>query len=318
MRLSFEIPGRFHENTLRQPTFDAEATNGYGSAPQKLINRYKTDDIEIALTKLDADFASANSRNQRKRIQGLRQCLERDLVRYFLNYRASEKLLETTPWLKKLLDKGIHRGDIAVSLNYDCVFEGALDCRGKWSPNGGYGLVFTGNPLISNNEIPKSAVTVLKIHGSTSFRFAPYADRPSSVAINIAVNEDLFPKSGKNRHFDFGLGRSATYLIAPSYVNAPKVEIVYLMLDALKAAAKAKNLIIIGCSMRSEDAFLTIVLTQFFRQPSWRQKRVIVVDPHARRITSKIQRYWGVKISKVAISGFVQNSVDRLLKRIGP
>lgn len=112
----------FPQAPLNPELLKVLSTNGYGSAPQKLINRYKTDDIEIALTKLDADFASANSRNQRKRIQGLRQCLERDLVRYFLNYRASEKLLETTPWLKKLLDKGIHRGASASNVGCRRVF----------------------------------------------------------------------------------------------------------------------------------------------------------------------------------------------------
>ena len=117
------------------------------SASKELIERYKTRDIEIAITKLDADVASSKTRRKREKLIKLRRSIERDLVRYFLQYRASDELLKATPWLKKLLDKGVRRGDVAVSLNYDCVFEGALDCRRKWSPNGGYGLVFNNNPL---------------------------------------------------------------------------------------------------------------------------------------------------------------------------
>lgn len=288
------------------------------SAAGKLINRYKTDDIEIAITKLDADIASSRARHKQDELRKLRRGIERDLVRYFLHYRASNELVSAAPWLKQFLDNAVHPGDTVVSLNYDCVFEGALDCHGKWSPNGGYGSVFDNNPLVSNNQIVRSPVTVLKIHGSISFRISPYADKPSSVAIGFAVDEDLFPRSGKNKHFEFGLGKKDCYLIAPSYVKVPTVEITYLMLDALKAAAEAKNFIAIGCELRPEDMFLTILLTDFLRQPTWQERRIIVVDPHANAITSRIQTYWGVKISTIPIEGGVEESVEQLLKTIQP
>ena len=48
--------------------------------------------------------------------------------------------MEQSPWLKNFMQSAIADGDVAISLNYDCVFEGSLDCIGKWSPKGGYGF----------------------------------------------------------------------------------------------------------------------------------------------------------------------------------
>jgi hypothetical protein len=79
-------------------------------------------------------------------------------------------------------------GDIVVSLNYDCVFEGSLDCIGKWSPRGGYGDCLN-NLLISDSDFDLSPVTVLKIHGSTSFKSAPYFNKPESRAVGFIFNK---------------------------------------------------------------------------------------------------------------------------------
>jgi hypothetical protein len=48
--------------------------------------------------------------------------------------------MDQAPWLKKFMQTALFDGDVAISLNYDCVFEGALDCVGRWSPKGGYGF----------------------------------------------------------------------------------------------------------------------------------------------------------------------------------
>ena len=219
-------------------------------------------------------------------------------------------------WLSRFVDHAVSAEDVAVSLNYDCVFEGALDCCNKWSPNGGYGLLRNG--LIHEKDDIESPVAVLKIHGSTGFRIAPYLNKPSSSAVNFAVNEGFFPRSGKNRHFEYGLGKGESYLIAPSYVKVPTVEIAYLMLDALKAVAKAETLIIIGCGLRPEDMFLTLLVTDFLRQPRWRERRIIVLDPQAEVLTSRIKTYWGVDVSScmVPIQGCLQDSVKALLLTI--
>lgn len=308
----------FPEAPLNRDLLGVLGREATDSASYELIRRYHTDDIEIALTNLDADMASSDTslKKQNNELFKLRRRVEAELGKYFESYRASNELLSRLTWLRQFVDQAVSAGDTAISLNYDCVFEGALDCCNKWSPNGGYG--FLSNPLISDKEEIRSPVVVLKIHGSASFRIAPYLDKPGSSAVNFAVNERFFPRSGKNRHFEYGMGIGDSYLIAPSYVKVPTVEITYLMLDALKAVANAETLIIIGCGLRPEDTFLTLLVTDFLRQPHWPERRIIVLDPQAEVIISRIKAYWGVDVSccMVPIQGCLQNSVGALIEAI--
>jgi hypothetical protein len=262
------------------------------AASAVLRDQYNTDDIEIALTRLDVDLALSQEQELRKR----RRCIENELVNYFSSFCASENLFIQSQWLASLIDKAFFIGDVAVSLNYDCVLEGALDYCGKWSPNAGYGSFFS-NPLVSTDSFKSSAVTVLKIHGSANFVIAPYADKPTSSAVNFEFDEHFFPCSGKNTHYGYGAGTGKSYVIAPSYVKIPRVEISYLMLEALTASTRAKNLIIIGSALRPEDAFLTMLVTNFLHQPSWRTRKIIIVDPNAESISNRLKDYWGVNVS---------------------
>jgi hypothetical protein len=216
------------------------------------------------------------------------------------------------PWLRLLIDRVLSSADVAVSLNYDCVLEGALDCCGKWSVNGGYGS-YLNNALIDNNT-PKSPVTVLKIHGSSSFVIAPHFNNSKKQWISSVVNDRFFPRSGKNTHFGYGAGTGKTYVIAPSYVKIPSVQITYLMLDALAASTKAQNLVIIGCSLRPEDVFLKVIVTNFLHQPSWSNRKIIIIDPNAETICDHLKIYWGVNVSSqiVPINDHLAASVDRL------
>jgi hypothetical protein len=306
----------FPKAPLNQELLRVLAKSGTDSASQRLLERYQTDDIEIALTKLDADIALSHTRPKETgdELPKLRREIENELGNHFECYRASSELVSTALWLSHFIRHVISDGDVVVNLNYDCVFEGALDCLEKWSLNGGYGPV--NHSLVSDEQIAISPVTVLKIHGSVTFRIAPYLDKPQSMVVGFAINEGFFPRSGENRHFEYGLGKGESYLIAPSYVKVATLDIAYLMLDALKAASKAKNLVIIGCSLRPEDTFLTLLLTDFLRQPNWRERRIMVVDPQAEAITSRIKTYWGVKIPIITIEGPVEESVEQLLKTI--
>ncbi len=280
-------------------------------ACRELRERYKTSEIEIALTKLDVDILSSTTAPKiNGPLQALRHRVEQDLGGYFESYRASPELVAGAEWLKQFIAHCVCTGDVVVNLNYDCVFEGALDCCEKWSPNGGYGSIENG--LVSDNAVPRSPVTVLKIHGSTSFRVSGYLDKPDSLLVGFAINEHFFPRSGKYTNFEFGLGKGASYLIAPSYVKVPTLDITFLMIDALKASTEAQNLIIIGCSLRQEDTFLTLLGTNFLRQPSWRERKMILVDPQAKHIAAGITTYWGVKIPLLPIERRVQESVQVL------
>ena len=308
----------FPDAPLNRELLETLARGAPDSASHKLINRYQTEDIESALTKLDVDLASHQPHLEQAgdELRELRHHIEKDLGSHFTSYRASNGLLSSSLWLSNFLDHAISEGDVAVSLNYDCVFEGVLDCRAKWSPNGGYG--FLRHPLVSDGRAALSPVTVLKIHGSASFRIAPCLNKPNSRAVSFVFDEWFFPRSAENTHFGYGLGRGESYLIAPSYVKVPAVEITYLMLDALKASARAKNLIIIGCGLRPEDAFLTLLLTEFLRQPDWRNRRIAILDPSAEAVSSRLKVYWGVDVSSciVPIEGRLEDSVDQLLETI--
>lgn len=309
----------FPEAPLNNELLAALSSENSDCASQVLLKKYKTNDIEIALTKLDADIATSSYENEQLflELQDIRHKIEIDLGNFFTSYRATHELLVQSPWLNEFMQSALSDGDIAISLNYDCVFEGALDCIGRWSPKGGYGFFQHG--LIDDSAYDKSPVTVLKIHGSTTFRIAAYADKPSCRAVNFVFDEYYFPVSAKNTHFGYGLGSSETYLIAPSNVKVPTVEMTYCMLDALKAASESQNLVVVGCGLRPEDSFLTLLLTHFLRQPKWRERKIIIVDLHANKIASKIKDYWGVNIEEcvLPIEGNMENSIDQLKDNIG-
>ncbi|MGH9962601.1 MAG: hypothetical protein ACREBC_36720, partial [Pyrinomonadaceae bacterium] len=303
----------FPDAPLNRDLLRVLAVKPSASASAALRDRYKTGDIEIALTKLDVDVALSQEEELRK----LRGRIESELADYFGSFCASEDLIAQSQWLANLVDDVFSSGDVAISLNYDCVLEGALDCRGKWSPNGGYGSSLD-NPLASNDRTSKSPVLVLKIHGSANFIIAPYVDKPTATAVNFDFDERFFPRSAKNTHFGYGAGTGKGYVIAPSYVKIPKVEISYLMLDALTASTHAKNLIIIGSALRPEDGFLTVLVTNFLHQPTWRSRKIVVVDPEAESLSNRLKNYWGVNVANqiLPISDLLETSVARLLAAI--
>lgn len=306
----------FPDAPLNRDLLDVLNKKSADSAAAILRDKYKTADIEIALTRLDSDIAV--SQNEERLLDGLRRRIETELSDYFSSFLASEELLAQSLWLAQFVDRVFTSGDVAISLNYDCVLEGALDCCGKWSPKGGYGFPFD-HPLVREDKFAKSPVTVLKIHGSSNFVIAPYADKPDASAVNFAFDERFFPHSAKNTHFGYGAGTGRTYLIAPSYVKIPTVEMTYLMLDALSASATATNLVIVGCALRPEDGFLTVILTNFLRQPSWQTRRLIIVDPAANVISDRIKKFWGVNVSSqiVPIEECLENCVLSLVKSLG-
>jgi hypothetical protein len=127
----------------------------------------------------------------------------------------------------------------------------------------------------------------------------------------------FFPRSGKNLNLSWS-DAADPYVIAPSYVKAPKVEIAYLMLEALSESAKANKLIIIGTALRKEDSFLSLIVTTFLHHPSWERRRIIIVDPKADEIREKLKAYWGVNISDqiVPVSANLQDSVENLAQLI--
>ena len=309
----------FPSAPLNGELLDALTQRCRSSSAPRLRDKYKTADIEIALTKLDCeiDVRQLEPGSQSENNQSLRHQIETELGDYFSSFAASEELLIQTPWLAQFIDGVFTTGDVVISLNYDCVLEGALDCLGKWSPKGGYGAHFN-HPLIGADEFAESPVTMLKIHGSANFVIAPYGDKPEASTVGFNFDERFFPRSAQNTHFGFGAGTGRPYLIAPSYVKVPTVEIAYLMLDALGASATATNLVIIGTALRPEDGFLTFILTNFLRQEDWRTRRIFIVDPKANDISNHLRNFWGVNVSNqiVPIEAPLEASVASLVELI--
>jgi hypothetical protein len=275
-------------------------------AANALRDKYDEMRIEVALTKFDCDNPDSNS---------VRRELENELGDYFSQFCASDKLVTEQPWLAPFITDVFKEGDVVTSLNYDCVFEGLLDWGGKWTPRGGYGTMLT-HPLL-DEKCSESPVRVLKIHGSASFTSPTFKDNPSSSYVGPVINGSFFPRSGKNLDFGWS-GAEGPYVIAPSYVKVPKVEIAHLMLEALRGSAKANKLIIIGSALRKEDSFLSLIVTTFLHDLSLAKRKIIIVDPHADSIGDKLKNYWGVKRLNqiVPVAASLQHSVTRLAELI--
>lgn len=272
---------------------------------KKYKREYKTDDIEIILTKLDLEIAGSRQNNT-KSIEDDRKTIGKQIAGYFMTFVFNEERFNKNKWpcnLAKLFsDK-----DAIVSLNYDCFLEGLLGCSGLWDPTG---YAHVKHPLFKPENPNPRNILVYKIHGSSNFRIF------QKVIIPI-IDDAIFPCS-EECVIPFNSNETPLYIIAPSFVKIPHPQIERMMIEVLDVADKAKNFIIIGCGMRPEDAFLWLLLTNFLCRPD-KNGRIIIVDPYADSIKEKINRhYWGGNevTNVVDIKGELQKEdiLDELLK----
>jgi hypothetical protein len=264
---------------------------------------YGETNIERLLTRFDLDLSSGH----KIWTPGDREEIEAQLAGYVKRFRFAEDAV----WFRSFLTV-IQDNDVIVSLNYDCALEGLLDFHKAWSPRDGYHRI--SNPL--DEELPENArnIRILKIHGSENFRIFPFADRPDFVTIGVEINGDIFPRSGRSVRFGGGID-SRPYVIAPSFVKRQVFELQHLMLDAVRFAGEAQNLVIIGCSIRPEDSHLRLVLTNFLTGP-WQQKRIFIVDPHASEIGRRLERFFSRAIfdqnNLICLDGGLQDTFKQL------
>ena len=116
-------------------------------------------------------------------------------------------------------------------------------------------------------------------------------------SISFPFNKGFFPATAKN-DIGSGLPNLGPYIIAPSYVKIPHVQIDYLIIDTFQRAALAKNLIIIGCGLRTEDRVLWTMITHFLNilyllDKDNKNKKIIIIDPHAKYIAQRIHNHFG-------------------------
>ena len=277
--------------------------------------KYKTDDIEIILTHLDLEILQPKAKRQ-SALKILRKTIEQQLAEYFEQFRFKEKIITNSLWLKDFVNL-FQPDDAIISLNYDCLLEGVLDYYEVWSPKGGY-AVLDRNPLLGS-EFPqnKKGIRIFKIHGSEHFIEAPGLPNKTKTAIDFPVNESIYPRSGKNRHLDYGMGQNGirSYIIAPSFVKTPHQDIELMMIEALKSAGSVKNLVIVGCGLRKEDSFLWLLLTNFLNQPT-NNRKIIIVDPYAKEIKSKICNHYFVDINDFINIKLFSNNLESVVKQL--
>lgn len=283
-----------------------------------LTAQYGAFDIEVALTRLDIDIAVAQS-HAAPTLEGLKKLradVEKEVADYFWQFAGSPSLRAKNVWLNGFLDGCIKKKDVVVSLNYDCVLEGLLCGCGKWRPSDGYGPNIR-NPLARHEFPGKSPVRVLKIHGSANFVYDAGQGDPE---IYFNMTGHHFPEPSGIGDLRAVLAKSGPAIIAPSYVKSPAVELTCLMRDALKAVGKSDRLVIIGCGMRPEDHFLTLLIMNFLMPEDGRDRRIIIVDLQADQITRRLQTFLKGNFAQriVSINDKVQNSIDRLKKALQP
>lgn len=274
----------FPQSPLNKDLLEA-ISNECGRMLVKYKSKYKSDDIEKLLTQLDLEATEDDE------IKSDRQKINAEISTYFSKYRFSELGTDTPPWLETFSINILKQNDSIICLNYDCLLEGALDYYGVWSPNEGYARI--NNMLSDSIPVNPKNIRIFKIHGSENFvESSVIGKNPTQTAIGFNINSSIYPKSGADKHFGGGAKEPKPYIIAPSFVKIPHVDIAAMMLDLLKVAEVARNLVIIGCGMRPEDNFLWLVLTCFLNKFLELRKRLVIISPSAGEIWKRISNYW--------------------------
>ena len=263
---------------------------------KRLYRAHKVTDIEILLTHLDLEILRPKQKKQIA-LQQVRKKIEQKLAEYFEQFRFQKEIITKSIWLKDFANL-FQPNDAIISLNYDCLLEGVLDYYEVWSPADGYPGIGAPPPFV-NLPANLKKILIFKIHGSEHFIEAPDPMNNTRNAIGFLINESIYPRSGKHEDFDFGIHdlTKCIYIIAPSFVKIPNHEIELMMLKALKTSESVKNFVIIGCGLRKEDSFLWLLLTNFLNQ-SISNRKLIIVDPYAEEIKSKICDHYFVDINE--------------------
>ena len=306
----------FDNAPLNDQLVDALLDLNPSSPLKSLSDRYGTQDIELLLTKLDIDIQLGQYKSE------LRISINTELAEYFQQFRFNPDILNQKKWLQGFANNTFHKNDVILNLNYECFLEGLLDYFEIWNPNQGYGAIE--NMLVGKENINTNNIQILKIHGSENFTQQNYFDKPESAALSFEFNEQIFPKSAAHSFLgarsipthSSNKNNAKPYIIAPSYVKIPTVEISYLMLDAIESISKSKTVIIVGCGLRPEDSFLWLLLTRFLRHPEWKKRKIIIISPEACSIGTKIKQYWGVNVNEsvVVIPSKLEDATEQLIE----
>ncbi|MCB2231795.1 hypothetical protein KQH82_13835 [bacterium] len=284
------IPSAPLNNDLVRLLVECNANSTVG----KLAERFGEESIEILLTIMDIEIMKGNVEPQ------VRRSVEAELANYCRRLRFDPVMLKDRVWLHEFATETFGRSDTIVNLNYDCFLEGLLDYEGLWCPSGGYGGIV--NPLVDAKLNNPLGIQVLKIHGSESFTDASLMDRPAFHSVTFEFEESIFRRSAKDCH----MGRRSVLpvspesqpdgarpcLIAPSFVKLPNFELGFLMLKAIKEINESNTFVVIGCSLRDEDAFLWLLLSRFVCDFYSERRKLVILSPDAASISDRVRCYF--------------------------
>lgn len=256
-----------------------------GKIIKRYAKKYNLSDIEKLLTYLDLEATESDE------IKKDRTGINAEISTFFSKFRFSEINSNIPSWVKTFALTVLSQNDAIVYLNYDCLLEGILDHFKIWTPNGGYARI--NNHLADSIAQNPKNIRIYKIHGSENFiESSVIGKNPEQTGIGFSITPDIYPMSGANSYLGGGAKDPRPYIIAPSFVKVPHVDIAAMMLDLLKVAETAKNFVIIGCGMRPEDNYLWLVLTRFLNKIADPRQRLIILSPSSEAIWKRISNYW--------------------------
>ena len=289
---------------------------------RELMSKYPvTNDIEKLLTFLDLTDDEDSPR--------IRLKIQNYLVDYFKQqFRFNPGKIQE--WMCIFAKEILTEDDAIVNLNYSCALDGMLDFYEVWSPKGGYsksvGKLSMSVPddYPDNMKSPRKRIQIYKIHGSEHFEETCFGDDETKTYVELMVDENIFPQSARHSEFGAGNGKSKGYIIAPSYVKKPHVQVLYMMNEVLARAHTAKTLVIIGCGLRREDVFLWNLVCAFlvknYRASKYQTKKLIILDPKANSIMQNVKDYFRTEIGgffaedgrAIALEGCVHEKINDL------
>lgn len=207
--------------------------------------------IEHFLTLVDLKCLRLQEKSKIKsdEFEAARQQIIESILGMFDIDKLSVSSLEDKPDLKKFV-ASVPDDSYLISLNYDCVLDQGLWLDGRWHPGDGY--------YLEVEEMPSGGETklfLLKLHGSCNFS----SGFPDNDHFVIGIHEELFPGVGNNINTPLHNPR----IIAMSFIKNYKKDLMKLWRKAISEIANADHLVIIGCSIREEDAFLKFALSHF-------------------------------------------------------
>ena len=256
----------------------------------RLRENYHTSEIEKILTYLDIE-EQTDEGQLRSKIDGL-------LVQYFEQFNFRQSVIEKHAWLRTFANVILKENDVIIDINYNTLIGGLLDWYDVWSPNGGFGShVYNPMPSMSNvpripdNATERKNILWYKIHGAVNFQLSGNDDFKY---IQPVLSRKYFPRSCSHTEFGGGIPVIGHYVIAPSYVKVPHVQLEYLFLDMLRKIQHAKKLVIIGCSLRPEDGNLWLLLAHFLppRYKEYDSKKLIIIDPKVDNVKEAIRKHF--------------------------